>query len=55
MIDVLVYGSLLASMAFLAVSLGFNWEHCSKGLRCLCIAILLSGTFLLCCKLVLLC
>ena len=55
MIDFLVYGALLASMMFLAVSLSFNWENISKGLRYLCIAVLLSGMFLLCLKLSLVC
>lgn len=55
MIDSLIYGALLASMVFLAVSLSFNWEYISKGLRYLCIALLLSEMFLLGLKLSLVC
>lgn len=55
MIDVLIYGSLLASMVFLSISLSLNWENISKGLRYLCIAVLLSGMVLLGLKLSLVC
>lgn len=55
MIDVLIYGALLASMVFLAVSLGFNWDGCPKYLRIICIVLLLLGMVLLGLKLSLLC
>lgn len=55
MIDVLIYGVLLASMVFLAVSLGFNWEHCSKDLQIIGVVLLLLGMVLLGLKLSLLC
>lgn len=55
MIDVLIYGALLASMVFLAVSLSFNWEHCSKDLQIICVVLLLLGMVLLVLKLSLLC
>lgn len=55
MIDVLIYGVLLASMVFLAVSLGFNWEHCSKDLQIICVVLLLLGMVILVLKLSLLC
>lgn len=55
MIDVLIYGVLLFSMVFLAVSLGFNWEHCSKGLRFICVVLLILGMVFLGLKLSILC
>ena len=55
MIDVLIYGVLLASMVFLAVSLGFNWEHCSKDLQIIGVVLLLLGMVILGLKLSLLC
>ena len=55
MIDFLIFVALLLSMVFLLISLSFNWENISKGLRYLYIAVLLSGMFLLGMKLSLVC
>lgn len=55
MIDVLIYGVLLASVVSLAVSLGFNWEHCSKDLQIIGVVLLLLGMVILGLKLSLLC
>ena len=55
MIDFLIYGALLASMVFLAVSLGFNCSHCSKDLQIICVVLLLLGMVLFGLKLSLVC
>lgn len=55
MIDVLIDGTLLVSMVFLLISLGFNWEYCSKYLRIICVVLLLLGMVFLGLKLSLLC